>query len=89
MSKQVQSNLFELIHQLESRHGRRYTYTEIAEALGVTHPAAKALLKKKTDPNSYIRFAMIAKLLDFFASQNMPITISDLFTVVDKPASEM
>lgn len=91
MSKQVQSNLFELVHKLESKHGRRYTYTEIAEALGVTHPAAKALLKKRSDPNGYFRFAIMAKLLDFFASQGMPITAGDLFTVadIDKPASEM
>lgn len=91
MATQVKSNLFALLNQLERQNNRRYTYTELGTALGISYQSAKASLKQKDDPNSYLRYGLIGKLLDFFKSQGMFITVGDLYITVDidKEESEL
>lgn len=89
MPTQVQSNLFALVNQLERQNNRRYSYSELGAALGISHQSAKILLKQKTDPNSYLRYGLIGKLLDFFKAEGMSITVGDLYVTIDKADSEL
>lgn len=76
----VQSNLFRLIAQLEANTGKPYPLQVVAAKSGV-HRHTIEVLAKGTPQG--IHFKTMAGLLDFFASEGMPITVGDLFTIVN------
>lgn len=74
-------NLHKPLSQLEQMKNRRYSFNEIALATGLTRQGVRRLLK---EPSDRIDVNTIAKLLSFFATEGMPITVSDLFTVTQE-----
>lgn len=80
----VKSNLLELVQKLERRNSKRYTYTYIAEKLGRTRQAVERLIMEGQTNDSYIKYGLLAKLLDFFHEEGLEdVTLADLFTVID------
>ena len=75
---EVRFNLHAPLARLEAHQDRRYSYAEIAAASGISRQGVRRLLK---EPTLQIDVGTLSKLLTFFASQGMPITVSDLFTV--------
>lgn len=71
-------NLKQLIRQLESKNNRDYEYQQIAQTCGLSRFTVASIAN-----NGSVRIELrtIDKLLDFFAAEGMPITISDLFTI--------
>ena len=75
---QVEFNLFQLINRLEATREREVTIVEIAEETGLSQAG---LYKAKNKAYGGVQFETLGKLMDYFARQGMPITISDMFTV--------
>lgn len=75
---QIEFNLFQLINRLEAAKEREVTIVEIAEETGLSQAG---LYKAKNKAYSGVQFETLGKLMDYFARQGMPITISDMFTV--------
>lgn len=74
MSYKVELNIYDLVHQLEGINKRRYSDSEIARALNVHRQTVASIRRGRPEPS-------IAKLLDFFAAEGMPVTVDQLFTV--------
>lgn len=62
--------------RLETLKGRRYTYAEIASFMGVDRQKIRYQLNH---PMAEVKTAMIDNWMDFFAANDMPIVIGDLF----------
>lgn len=73
----VKFNLFELRANLEAILKEPVSWVKIAEATGVHRNTMQNIVNNKT---STVDLEVMGKLLDFFHSQGMPITIADLFT---------
>lgn len=76
---QASLKIFDAVNQLEKRNGRRYTESEIATATGLHRHTVAAAMKGKPDKT-------LSKLLTFFESEGMPVTVNDLFTTTKEPA---
>lgn len=76
-------NLHKPLSQLEQKKNRRYSYAEIADACDLTRQGVRRLLKEESNTLSVLT---LDKLLRFFASEGMPITIDQLFTVTEEDA---
>lgn len=72
-------NLHKPLSELEQKKNRRYSYAEIAEISGLTRQGIRRLLK---EPSDRIDVHTIGRLLHFFESEGMPLTINDLFVPV-------
>lgn len=77
----ISFNLHKPLSELEAQKGR-YSFAQISASSGITRQGIRRLLK---EPTRQIDIDTIGKLLDFFAAEGMPITISDLFTVTQEP----
>lgn len=75
-------NLRQLIRRLEVKNERDYEYQQIAQACGLSRFTVASIANSDS---IRIELRTIDKLLDFFAAEGMPITISDLFTVTPTP----
>lgn len=73
---QASLKIFDAVNQLEKHNGRRYSESEIAAATKLHRHTIAAVMKGKHDKT-------LSKLLAFFASEGMPITVGDLFTITD------
>ena len=84
----VTFNLHAPLSNLEQLKNRRYSYAEVADISTLTRQGVRRLLK---EPSETVSVVTLAKLLDFFSAEGMPITIDQLFTVQeeggDPPAS--
>lgn len=84
----VTFNLHAPLSNLEQLKNRRYSYAEVADISSLTRQGVRRLLK---EPSETVSVVTLAKLLDFFSAEGMPITIDQLFTVQeeggDPPAS--
>lgn len=78
MSHKVELNIYHLINRLEAIKGRRISDNEIATALGVHRHTVTKIRKGRPEPS-------LAKLLDYFAAEGMPVTVDQLFTVTTPP----
>lgn len=76
-------NLFTLKRQLEIRNGRPYSWKEIARATGIHRNTLQNIASNKTGG---IDNGVLGNLLDFFAAEGMPVSLSDLFTVTSDHA---
>ena len=81
----VKFNLFALRARLEEKSGRSYSWVEIADSVGAHRNTLQNLAANRTGT---IDVAVTSRLLDFFASEGMPITIVDLFTVTTTQESQ-
>ena len=84
----VTFNLHAPLSNLEQLKNRRYSYAEVADISTLTRQGVRRLLK---EPSETVSVVTLAKLLDFFSAEGMPITVDQLFTVQeeggDPPAS--
>lgn len=74
----IKYNIFSLKHQLELKTDKPYPWTEVSRLSGVNINSLKNIAGNKT---RRVDFDNLESLIDFFAAQGMPITISDLLTV--------
>ena len=77
----VTFNLHAPLSNLEQLKNRRYSYAEVADISSLTRQGVRRLLK---EPSETVSVVTLAKLLDFFAAEGMPITIDQLFTVQEE-----
>lgn len=68
--------------KLETRKGKRYNYAEIAQIMN-TDTDRQKIRYQLNNSLGEVKTAMIDKWLDFFEHEGMPVTISDLFTVIE------
>lgn len=78
---QIKINVFPLIKQLELKHGYSLSYAEIARVTELDQRVIAGVITGKT---KQIRTDTLAKLLDFFRREGMPVTVGDLFTEVEE-----
>jgi len=77
----VTFNLHAPLSNLEQLKNRRYSYAEVADISSLTRQGVRRLLK---EPSETVSVVTLAKLLDFFSAEGMPITIDQLFTVQEE-----
>lgn len=75
---QVKLNVFALLKDLEKQAGHNLYMTDVSAKSGITRPTWDKILKGESDR---IEFRTLAKLLDFFAAEGMPVGVGDLFSV--------
>ena len=80
MSK-ITYNFVKLKAKLELLTGKQYTWAYIAEHAGVSQNTMSSWVNNRT---ARADLTGLAKLLDFFAAEGMPITIDQLFTVQEE-----
>ncbi len=78
MPTKTQLNVFRMVKRLEEKSNVAYTNTAIAKKSGLSRVTVNGLVSSGTQR---IDLETIDKLLDFFATEGMPITPGDLFTV--------
>lgn len=78
----IRYNLLSLKLELEYKNKREYTWKQLADAIDVSERTLSAWLHNKT---SRVDMVGLAKLIDFFKSEGMPITVADLFEVTSAP----
>lgn len=76
--RNVKLNIFRLIKELEIKTSQDLYWTDIAKKSGITRQTWDRLYAGRADG---IDLRTLGKLLDFFESEGVSITISDLFTV--------
>ena len=81
MKKELQFNIEPLLWRLQSENKRRYTYTEVANRIGVKRQSIERLSRNDSFQDLLV---LLSALLDFFAAEGMPITIDQLFTVQEE-----
>jgi transcriptional regulator with XRE-family HTH domain len=74
----VKFNLFNLVQQLGIQRQRRYSWAEVAKLSGLHQ---NTILKLANNETHRIDLETIEKLLTFFEREEMPVSLSDLFTV--------
>jgi hypothetical protein len=77
----VTHNLFELKRRLEIHKRRRYTWTDISSATGIHR---NTLNNYASNKSRGVDLDVVGKLLDFFASEGLLVTVADLFTVTEE-----
>lgn len=75
---EITLNVMAKVNELEQLQHRRYNYTDIADAAGLSRHTVRKWL---TGEVKAIDLESLAKLLDFFAAEGMPVTVADLFAV--------
>jgi hypothetical protein len=76
----IKYNLFALKNRLESKTSRPYPWTEVSRQSGVNINTIKNLVGNKT---GRVDLENLARLIDFFKRQGLPVTLSDIFTVTE------
>lgn len=74
----IKYNLFALKRQLELLKGKSYTWQEISHKTGIHFNTLHNMENNKT---RRVDLDIVAKLLDFFAAEGMPVTVDQLFSV--------
>lgn len=77
---QVTFNLRQLLRMLSIRNDEEYEIQQIAAATGLNRLTVSKLIN---GDSGRIEFRTIEKLLEFFKTNGMPITLDQLFTVTD------
>ena len=81
MTTKLQFNVEPLLLRLQSENRRRYTYTEVANAIGVKRQSIERLSRNDAFQDLLL---LLSGILDFFSAEGMPITIDQLFTVQEE-----
>lgn len=74
----VQLNVFSLLKRIEIQQGHDLDWSVVAEKSKITR---QTWLRMRNNIGDGIDFSTIAKLLDYFRSEGLPVTVADLFTV--------
>ena len=74
----IKYNLFALKHQLELKTGRSYPWTEVAKQSGIHINTVKNMAGNKT---GRVDLENLARLISFFNTAGLPVTLADLFIV--------
>lgn len=74
----IKFNVKQLIRRLELQKNRDYQIQEIAELSGINRFTLSGIIGNN---NTRIDLATISKLLNFFLSEGMLITVNELFEV--------
>lgn len=69
-------SLREALSRLEVKLNKRYTITELSEAVGLNHRTARELFFGNTEQ---IRTSTMVKVIEFFDSHGLPVTCDDFF----------
>lgn len=79
-------NLKQLLRQLSIQNDRDYEIQQVAEASGLSRFTVASIM---SNSSNRVELRTLDRLQDFFASEGMPITIDQLFTVTtDNPTIE-
>ena len=81
MTTKLQFNVEPLLLRLQSENRRRYTYTEVANAIGVKRQSIERLSRNDSFQDLLL---LLSGILAFFSAEGMPITIDQLFTVQEE-----
>lgn len=81
----IKYNLFMLKRQLEMHKGKSYSWQEISHTTGVHFNTLHNIENNKT---RRLDLDIVAKLLDFFAAEGMPVSVDDLFLVSNEPPED-
>lgn len=82
MKHKVRLRLVPIIARLEQHTGERLKDNEYAQQIGISRQAFASLLEGRT---SGARDDTLAKLLDFFTSKGLEVTINDFYEVTQEP----
>ena len=74
----VTFNVAWLLRQLSAKNNKSYDKVTVAALSGISRTTITLITNNE---NKRADFETLGKLLDFFQSEGMPITIADLFTV--------
>lgn len=75
----ITSNLKQLVRELNAQAGKDYDLSAVAKKTGLSRFTVSSIANNN---NVRVDYGTLAKLLWFFHQEGMPITISDLFTVI-------
>lgn len=75
-------NVDKLLRRLSVLNNRDYEKQEIAKTMNMSRTSLYGIL---SNSNTRVDLPTLAKLLDFFHREGMPIGVGDLFTVTDSP----
>lgn len=78
MQSKTQLNVFRLVKRLEEKNNVAYSNTAIAQKSGLSRVTVNGLVSSGTQR---IDLETIDKLLDFFATEGMPVSPCDIFVV--------
>lgn len=81
MKNKLQFNVEPAILRLQAENQKRYTYTDVAKSAGVSRQSIERLARNESFQDLLV---LLAALLDFFASEGMPITVDKLFEVTNE-----
>lgn len=76
----IQYNIFNLKKQLEIQNQKEYSWAQIAELSDIHR---NTVLNLANDRTQRVDLDVVARLLTFFKSEGMPVSIGDLFVVTD------
>lgn len=79
----IEYNLKQLIRRLEVQNNRDYEFQQIAEMAGLSRFTVAAVANNLS---VRVELRTLAKLLNFFHSEGLYISLSDLFIVTDDRA---
>ena len=81
MTITVLPNYFHCLLKLQEKNHKVYSWADVGNSLGISRQAALSLFMNEPSENGFIKYSTLAGLLHFFASEGLPLTINDLFTV--------
>lgn len=76
----VKFNLKQLLRELSAKNNKDYEYQQVAQAAGLSRFTVASIA---SDSSVRIEKLTIAKLIEFFKDEGMPITLLDLIVVTD------
>lgn len=77
----VRPNFYGCLLKLQGEKHVRYSWADLGRELGMTRQAAQNLFMNEVTDDSFVKYGTMAALLQFFASEGMPVTPNDLFVV--------
>lgn len=83
----VKPNFFTCLMRLQDKNKKIYSWAEIGDAIGMSRQAAQSLFMAETTDNSFLRYGTFGRLVDFFATEGLPVAPNDLFVIDDSDAS--
>jgi len=83
--KKVTYNVAWLLRQLSAKNDKGYEKTLVADLSGISRTTITNITNEPSKQSKRTDLETVGKLLSFFESEGMPITIADLFSVERLP----
>lgn len=74
----IKPAFMECLLRLQEQNQKRYTWSEIGTALGMSKQGARNLFTKESDS---VRYSTLSGLLNFFANEGLRLTVGDLLPI--------